>query len=84
MLTDGRPREVDYTSWPFDNPLMTLDTSGRTLVELLSDIPLPESVLSRALICLWMPDTPAILIVRVVRLGKEGTNGRERGIARGY
>lgn len=75
MLTDGRSREVNYTSWPFDNPLVTLDTSGGTLVELLSDIPLPQRVLSRSLVCLWMPDTPTILIVGIVGLGKEGTDG---------
>lgn len=73
-MTDVGSWEMNDTSRSFlYDALVGFDTSSSRLsCGVLSDITL--SHLLRPLVCLRMSDTPPILVVGVVGLGKEGTD----------
>jgi hypothetical protein len=60
-------------SFLYDN-LVRFDTSSAMTLELISNITLSRLLILRPMISLRMPNTPTIFIVRIVGLGKEGTD----------
>jgi hypothetical protein len=54
--------------------LVRFNTSSAMTLELISNISLSRLLILRPMICLRMPNTPTIFIVRIVGLGKEGSD----------